>query len=136
MSLTITTVLSPPSLDDLDDWADLDHLAWSLDSAVWEACGIYALAGTEAAQSSAFMNGGMNVNDAVTLLQSRGFVVDVISLPGEEPAGQVTGQNPTSNVEKPYGSTITIYISEGPQDTGGGEGGGGGETDPGNGGEG
>lgn len=65
MSLAVVTVLCPPSLDDLDSWGDLDSLRWSLDSAVWEQCGIYELHGGEAAQSSDFCNGGLNVNDTL-----------------------------------------------------------------------
>ncbi len=81
---------------------------------------------------------GMDVNDAVALLQSRGFEVSVIELPGEEPAGKVTSQNPASGTSKPYGSTITIYISKGPEvipgDGGGsGDGGGPGDETPGGG---
>ena len=76
---------------------------------------------------------GMNVDGAVTKLQSLGLEVSVVELPGQEPAGEVLDQNHLGGTV-PTGTTVTIWISEGPKEIpdgeGGNEGGGGGDTEP------
>ena len=43
-----TDILPPPqSLEHLDNWGDLDGLAWSLDASMWETAGIYGLVASE-----------------------------------------------------------------------------------------
>ena len=62
MALVISTIICPPSLDDLGNWGSLDSLGYSLDSQVWEQCGIYGLAGVEEAQTASSMEGGLVSN--------------------------------------------------------------------------
>jgi len=81
---------------------------------------------------------GMGVNEGISMLRNKGLEVSVVELPGEEPAGIITDQNHLGDTVA-VGTTVTIWISQGPQepppnDNGGGSGGG--ETDPGGGGEG
>ena len=48
-----TDILTPPqSLENLDNWGDLDSLSWSLDSTIWETAGIYGLVASETANST------------------------------------------------------------------------------------
>ena len=48
-----TDIIPPPqSLENLDNWGNLDSLLWSLDSVVWESAGIYGLVVSETSKSS------------------------------------------------------------------------------------
>lgn len=48
-----TDILPPPqSLENLDNWGDLDSLSWSLDSTIWDSAGIYGLVVSEPADST------------------------------------------------------------------------------------
>lgn len=48
-----TDILPPPqSLENLDNWGDLDSLLWSLDSTIWETAGIYGIVSSETADGS------------------------------------------------------------------------------------
>jgi serine/threonine-protein kinase len=69
---------------------------------------------------------GMNVEEAIAYLRDKGLEVTVVELPGEEPAGIVTDQNHLGDTV-PVGTTVTIWISQGPQDIPGGGNDGGGE---------
>ena len=72
MAATFTPVLSPPqTLETLDVWSDsdtggLDALPWSLDSAVWNTAGIYALTATETGRASGTLVVGRRLHGAAT----------------------------------------------------------------------
>lgn len=45
-----TDILPPPqTLENLDNWGNLDSLSWSLDSSIWDVAGIYGLVVSESA---------------------------------------------------------------------------------------
>ncbi|MEO8292509.1 MAG: Stk1 family PASTA domain-containing Ser/Thr kinase [Actinomycetota bacterium] len=57
-----------------------------------------------------------DVADAVSALQAQGFHVTVLRKFSDRiPLDQVISQNPGANVERPYGSGVTLTVSKGPK---------------------
>lgn len=76
---------------------------------------------------------GMEVNEGISALRNKGLEVSVVELPGEEPAGIITDQNHLGDTVA-AGTTVTIWISQGPEETPGNDQGGDGGNDDGGGG--
>jgi eukaryotic-like serine/threonine-protein kinase len=60
---------------------------------------------------------GMDVGAATTLLKSHHFSVVRSAVQSDAPAGTVTKQNPPGGSREPYGATVVISVSLGPQTT-------------------
>jgi serine/threonine-protein kinase len=58
---------------------------------------------------------GLNEEDAVDRLEKRGFEVDVEERPSQKPEGEVFRQDPDRGEEAEEGSTVTIFLSTGPE---------------------
>ncbi|MGW0807096.1 Stk1 family PASTA domain-containing Ser/Thr kinase [Nonomuraea sp. NPDC002799] len=60
---------------------------------------------------------GLTVEDATAQLKASGFKTKVSEQPSDQPEGTVIQQNPGEGTKLPPGTTITIVVSTGPQDT-------------------
>ena len=96
MATTITTVVSNPSIEDLQYWGNLDDLPYSLDSDIWQSSGIYELVIEESASSSGTMDGrkDLPIEQLAGSAQSGGtllgFVIADVEIEGEaESSGTV-----------------------------------------------
>ena len=84
-----TDILTPPqSLENLDNWGDLDSLSWSLDSTIWETAGIYGLVVSESAYCADTikysLTRGLTLSDTVHASSSmEGNLIAEISGTGE-----------------------------------------------------
>jgi beta-lactam-binding protein with PASTA domain len=57
------------------------------------------------------------LNTARTILQNDGFIVAVLNVTNNKPAGIVIGQDPQGNDKAKEGSTVTLTVSQGPGST-------------------
>jgi len=57
---------------------------------------------------------GLNLTAASTVLQQRGFEIQVLRDVNPAPRGQVFGQNPVGGVRVEEGSTVALRVSDGP----------------------
>jgi serine/threonine-protein kinase len=60
---------------------------------------------------------GLTQEDATAQIKAAGFRVKLSEQPSDQPAGTVIQQNPPAGDKQPPGTTITIVVSTGPQDT-------------------
>ncbi|HEX2295789.1 MAG TPA: PASTA domain-containing protein, partial [Actinomycetota bacterium] len=58
---------------------------------------------------------GLSEEDAVDRLENRGFEVDVEERPSQKPEGEVFRQDPDRGEQADEGSTVTIFVSTGPE---------------------
>ncbi|MET7616278.1 Stk1 family PASTA domain-containing Ser/Thr kinase [Streptomyces sp. NPDC005408] len=60
---------------------------------------------------------GSTFDDAKSQLETLEFTVARVDVDSDQPAGQVTEQDPTGNSKAVKGSTVTLKVSKGPQQT-------------------
>jgi serine/threonine-protein kinase len=60
---------------------------------------------------------GQTERRATSILDSRGFLVNVSNVESDQPAGTVVGQDPSADTRQPFGSYVTIEVSLGPPET-------------------